>query len=171
MSKLTPDRIFGSYSEITPDYLLSKKIRFVLCDIDNTLVTYDDVEPTEGVLAWIYSMRDAGIEIIFVSNNNEQRVKSFAEKTGCRAYANSGKPLVRKVIKAMRDSGAQSSDTAVIGDQIFTDILLGAKLKLPLRLLVPPIKDKKTLFFRFKRFLEKPVIKKYLKAQTKSIKK
>ena len=42
-----PDRCFDDIYMITPEFLLAEGIRAVLLDIDNTLVTYDDPEPTE----------------------------------------------------------------------------------------------------------------------------
>ena len=58
--------------------------------------------------------------------------------------------------------GSTQRTTALMGDQIFTDILAGNKLSL-LTVLVPPIKDKTDVFTRFKRLMEKPIIKKLRK--------
>ena len=49
---LLPDHLFGSFADVTPAFLSSVGIRALLCDIDNTLVTYDDAEPTPEVLSW-----------------------------------------------------------------------------------------------------------------------
>ena len=57
--------------------------------------------------------------------------------------------------------------TAIIGDQVFTDVLAGRFAGLGLTVLVKPIKDKTSLFFRFKRFLEKPVLKAFIKTITR----
>lgn len=168
MSYLVPHFIFDSYSGITPDFLLSKGIKFVLCDIDNTLVTYDDPEPTKEVTSWLCKMKNAGIEIIFLSNNEKERVTRFARDTGYKGYADSGKPLTGKARKIMKEAGALQRNTAVLGDQIYTDMLLGARLGLSLRIFVPPIKDKKTLFFRFKRLLERPVLYRYNRMHKKT---
>jgi predicted HAD superfamily phosphohydrolase YqeG len=57
----------------------------------------------------------------------------------------------------MAAMGTTCSETAVLGDQIFTDILAGKRLGLHC-ILVKPINDKKTPFFIIKRLLEKPFI-------------
>ncbi len=49
----SPDWYFASAFDITPDFLLSHGIKAVVLDIDNTLVTYGDAEPTEKVIGWI----------------------------------------------------------------------------------------------------------------------
>ena len=164
--KLLPDRVFGSVFEITPEILKTYGIRAVICDIDNTLVTYDDPVPTKEVLDWFGSLTNAGVSIAFVSNNNKQRVEEFNRKLGYFASAKSGKPKTREIKNAMKYMGSDSSNTALIGDQLLTDASAGKSAGLP-TFIVPPIKDKKTLFFRFKRLLEKPYMKKYYKLQGK----
>lgn len=53
---LTPDFMFASYSEVTPEFLSSIGVRALICDIDNTLVTYDDARRpprfTDGSATW-----------------------------------------------------------------------------------------------------------------------
>ena len=63
----------------------------------------------------------------------------------------------------MKSVGATAGNSAFLGDQIFTDVLSARNLGIEIALLVPPIKDKLTLFFRFKRLMEKPIIRKYYK--------
>ena len=63
----------------------------------------------------------------------------------------------------MKAHGATAENSAFLGDQIFTDVLSARNLGIKIALLVPPIKDKLTLFFRFKRLMEKPIIRKYYK--------
>ena len=74
--------------------------------------------------------------------------------------AKSGKPFGKNLRRAMADMGTDVTTTAVLGDQLLTDALAGKLLGLMV-LIVPPIADKKTLFFRFKRWLEKPYMNEY----------
>ena len=62
----------------------------------------------------------------------------------------------------MKIMESDKTDTAVIGDQLLTDVLSGKLLGLR-AILVPPIKDRSSAFFRFKRSLEVPTVKKYVK--------
>ncbi len=160
---LIPDRIFKDIYEITPDYLTSQGIRALVLDIDNTLVTYDDPEPTPPVLAWFGAMKEAGIALSFVSNNERERVERFNRPLGFYAHGKSGKPFGKYIRRAMEHMASDPASTALIGDQLLTDVAAGKKAGLKLSLLVPPIKDKTTLFFRAKRKLEMPYIRKYYK--------
>ena len=160
MPFLQPNYTKMCYRDLTPEFLAENGIEVLILDIDNTLVTYDDPEPTPSVLAWMKEMNDAGISIAFVSNNDEERVARFNKDFGFPAYAKSGKPFGKNLRRAMEEMGTDITTTAVLGDQLLTDALAGKLLGLPV-LIVPPIADKKTLFFRFKRWLEKPYMNEY----------
>ena len=157
---LIPDRIFNDIYEITPEFLAGEGVAALVLDIDNTLVTYDDPEPTPPVLEWFGAMTAAGIALSFVSNNDAARVERFNRDLGFYAHAKSGKPKGKYIRAAMEHMGSTPADTALIGDQLLTDCAAG-KLAGLRSYIVPPIKDKLTPFFRFKRLLEKPYLRKY----------
>ena len=159
-----PDYYFEKYSDITPKFLAENGIKTLLLDVDNTLAPYEQAEPSEENLAWLRSLTDAGIAFAFISNNSsDARIKRFNENIGAPAFAKSGKPFAKKTInKALALLGGDKGSSAFLGDQIFTDVCAG-KFNGLRAILVPPIKDKKNLFFRFKRALEKPILKSYFK--------
>jgi len=157
---LMPDLITEHFYNVTPELLAPSGIRALICDIDNTLATYDQSDPPPEVVEWCAKMRAAGIRISFVSNNEEERVARFNRPFGFPAYAKSGKPLGKNIRRAMEKMGSDVTSTAVLGDQLLTDAAAG-KLAGLFVIIVPPIQDKKTMFFRFKRWLERPYIREY----------
>ena len=157
---LIPDEMFGTFDEVTPEHLASRGIKYIFSDIDNTLATYDDPTPPENVLVWLGKMKENGITVAFVSNNNEERVAGFNARLGLTAFSRAKKPLIGKLTAAMRETGATAKDSLLLGDQLLTDAAAGKRAGMYV-IIVPPIKDKKTLFFRFKRWIEIPYIKKY----------
>ncbi len=163
---LTPDYMFSSFDEITPAFLQECGIRALLIDIDNTLAPYEQDDPDERIVAWFDSLRAAGIQSALISNNHPPRVERFNATLGLPAYADSGKPGSRTILAAMAEMGVTPTETAGLGDQLLTDTLAVHRLGMP-SLIVPPIKDKTTLFFRFKRWLERPFIKRYHKIHAK----
>ena len=160
MSWLMPDAMFRTYDEITPEWLTARGIKAILSDIDNTLAPYEQPEPDEKLLAWVRDLREAGISLALISNNNRERVELFNRTLGIPAYYKSGKPFKKYLIRAMADMGSDRTNTAMLGDQLLTDALAGKHIGLP-ALIVPPIKDKTNLFFRFKRLCEKPYIRRF----------
>ena len=161
-SPLMPDYMFRTFDEITPAFLRSLGVCAVLADIDNTLAPYEQPEPDERIKGWIDSLAEAGIRIAFVSNNDRERVELFNRSLGVPAYAKSGKPFKKNLIKAMNAIGGTRQTTVMLGDQLLTDALAGHNLGVRC-IIVPPIRDKRSAFFRFKRLLEKPTVKKFKK--------
>ena len=157
---MMPDYMFRAFDEITPAFLRELGVKAILADIDNTLAPYEQPEPDERIKGWIASLAEAGIGIAFVSNNDWERVELFNRTLGVPAYAKSGKPFKKNLVKAMNDLGGTLDTTVMLGDQLLTDALAGHNLGVRC-LIVPPIRDKKNAFFRFKRWLEKPVVKKF----------
>lgn len=155
-----PDYYFDDIYQITPQLLRDRNIKGIICDIDNTLEPYEVPMPSDRLLEWIGKITDSGIAISFVSNNNNERVELFNRDLQFYASAKSGKPSRKHLIKAMQHMHADISTTAMIGDQLFTDIYAGKRLDL-LSILVKPINDKLTLFFRLKRFFERIILKGY----------
>ena len=159
---MMPDYMFRAFDEITPAFLASLGVKAILADIDNTLAPYEQPEPDERIRNWIASLAEAGIGIAFVSNNDWERVELFNRTLGVPAYAKSGKPFKKNLVKAMNDLGGTLDTTVMLGDQLLTDALAGHNLGVKC-LIVPPIRDKKNAFFKFKRWLEKPVVRKFKK--------
>ena len=160
MSLLVPDFIFDNFYSITPEFLKENNISAIVSDIDNTLVTYDDEKPTLRVLSWLESLSSADIKISFVSNNSHERVRIFNEALGFFAVGKSGKPFKKNVLRALEKMNAEKKNACIIGDQVFTDVLAGRNAGIR-TVLVPPIKDKTDVFTKFKRLLEKPILKAY----------
>lgn len=152
--------MFAHYYDITPDFLHANGIRALLIDIDNTLAPYEQAEPDERLRTWLRELYQSGISAALVSNNHPQRVERFNQTLGLPAYAHSGKPRKRTLLVAMKALGATPEETAMLGDQLLTDAFAGQHIGLP-ALIVPPIRDKQNLFFRFKRLCERPFIRRY----------
>ena len=162
----TPDYMFGTFAQVTPEFLKSIGVRALLIDIDNTLAPYEEPDPNERVLDWFAELEKNGIRAALVSNNGKERVERFNkplfERFGVTAYPNSHKPFAGTLECAMEGMETTPAETAMLGDQILTDCFAGKHIGLR-AIIVPPIKDKTNLFFRFKRLLERPFIRKYAK--------
>ena len=162
MSWLSPDYMFRTYREITPEFLRSIGVRALLMDIDNTLAPYEQPDPDEHNVQWLAAMQEAGIALAFISNNDRERVERFNRELGLPAYWKSGKPFRRSLDDAMTKLNVPAEQTAILGDQLLTDALAGKHIGLR-AIIVPPIKDKTSAFFRFKRWCEKPFIRTFKK--------
>lgn len=155
-----PTYVFKSVTDIKINFLKEKNIKGLILDLDNTLTTHNNPHPAEKVTDWIEDMKNSGIKMMIVSNNNAERVIPFAQNLGLDFVPNGRKPLATGFKKAQAIMNIQFSEIAIVGDQIFTDIL-GANLKRVRTIYVHPIELESGFFFKIKRFLEKPFIRKF----------
>lgn len=158
MSIFKPDFYLKSIMDITPGWLKSNEIDSLILDVDNTLTKHNCPEPAEGILNWLKLMKSNNIGLIIVSNNSYERVLPFAEKLGLEFISNGKKPLSVGNNKALKILGADRTKTAVVGDQVFTDVL-GGKLGKIKTIMTRPIELESNPFFKFKRSLERIVLK------------
>lgn len=160
--RFMPEYCFNSYAEATAEFLLSIGVCGIVLDVDNTLEPYENPKPTDAVIGWLNSLKNVGIKAAIVSNNDKERIDLFNEELGLVAFSKSKKPFKKNVLLAMRAMGTDKSNTIFMGDQIFTDVWAAHNAGIK-AILVPPIKDKTNFLTRFKRWLEKPILRRYEK--------
>ena len=165
--KLVPEFYFDSFCMASSEFLLSLGIKGIVLDVDNTLEPYENERPSSNVIEWFDSLKEAGIQISIVSNNDRERIELFAEGLNIPVFYKAKKPFAKFVLAAMEIMGTNSDNTILMGDQIFTDVWAAHNAKIK-AILVPPIKDKTDIFTRFKRLLEKPILHKYFNSTRKN---
>lgn len=163
---LVPEYRFDKFDDVTADFLLSIGVKGVLLDIDNTLEPYEHELPGDHVIAWLDSLYKVGIKTAIVSNNNEERLKKFNQSIGMTGFAKAGKPFKKNLVRAMQIIGTDKESTIFIGDQILTDVWAAHNAGIR-AILVPPINDRRDPMTKFKRLLEKPILKTYEKGKNK----
>jgi len=164
VSALFPDVYLKSIAALTPALLERWGIRGLILDVDNTLTTHGNPHPDPGVLLWLKTMREHHIEMVILSNNTPRRVEPFAGELRMDFVANAKKPFSIGFGRAAAKLRRPKSEIAVVGDQIFTDIL-GGNLWGARTILVKPIEPEATGFFRLKRLLERDIILKRYNAR------
>ena len=162
MARFAPDATYLTYRDVTPTDLSAAGVSALVLDIDNTLAPYEQPEPDDDIRAWLDGMRQAGIRVGFLSNNHGERVTLFNKTLGLPVLFDAHKPLVKKARRMIVLLQAVPANTVFLGDQIFTDIWTAHRVGAR-GFLVPPIKDKTDLLTRFKRRLEKGVLRRYYK--------
>ena len=162
MSLLHPDYTFRAYFDLTPAFLKERGITVLLLDIDNTLAPYEQPLPDERLSLWLHGFAEAGIRVAFLSNNHADRVTLFNESLGLPCRYDAHTPLVGNAKRLFKSLGGSKKTTAFMGDQIFTDICC-AHFCGAVGFLVPPIRDKRDAGTRFKRLLEKGILRRYYK--------
>lgn len=134
-----PQGIHEDFTSLDPQKLAQKGVRFVLADLDNTLISYAQTHPTPEVIQWKQELDKAGITLFILSNSRKKgRVDVFAEALDVPFQAWSGKPKKKGYRRALDRLQAKPEECLMVGDQIFTDILGATRMNIP-AILVQPI--------------------------------
>lgn len=136
---LIPDRVFSCVLDIEAAYLAERGITLLLADLDNTLARYGQREPDGKIREWERALRESGITLFVLSNSRRPaRVTDFAQDLGVPFLGHAGKPKTSGFFAAMEQMGRRPEETAMVGDQLFTDILGAKRAGVP-ALMVEPI--------------------------------
>ncbi len=160
---LYPKGYFNKVSEITIEYLMQNQIKGLILDVDNTLIDYYK-NLSEDTINWVNELKNNGIRLCILSNSNkEKKVKEVANKLKL-AYIHLGlKPFKKGFKKALDLIELKSNEVAVVGDQIFTDVLGANRMKI-FSILVEPIMTKDIWVTVLKRPIENYIKKRYIKS-------
>ncbi|RJX28015.1 MAG: YqeG family HAD IIIA-type phosphatase [Dethiobacter sp.] len=154
---LCPKQYVEDVHGIDLQELKEKGIKGIILDLDNTLVPWNDKAVFPEVKEWIQQVKEAGFSTCIVSNNNLRRGGEFSEILEIPAFWKAVKPRRRAFRKALKLMGLKPSQAAVIGDQVFTDILGGNRLGLH-TILVRPLNQREFLGTMCVRKVEKAVL-------------
>ncbi len=158
MRILRPVEYRRSIFEIDLAKLKQMGKRAIMLDLDNTLVRWNDPDPTPGLLTWLDEVKAKGFVTCIVSNNSGPRVKEFAEKVGIPFIPKAAKPRRKGFREAMEMLGVTPEETVVVGDQVFTDVLGGNRSGAH-TILVVPIDPREFIGTRMIRHVERRVLR------------
>ena len=135
-----PHGFYESVLDIRPEELTRHGITLLLADLDNTLVPYKTPLPTQELKCWREELAAGGVELFLLSNSRKPgRPKRFADALGIDFIGHAGKPKRGGFLAALERTGRTRAQTAIVGDQIFTDMLGGTRMGIT-TLLVRPIR-------------------------------
>jgi HAD superfamily phosphatase (TIGR01668 family) len=151
-----PHRMVDSVTHVLPAELKARGIEGIILDLDNTLVLWQKEEMTEEVIAWLSALQAEGFKLCILSNSIlSKRSERIAARLGCPNVRRAGKPRPSGFHRAMQAMGTHSATTAIIGDQMFTDIWGGNRLGL-YTIMVKPIHPHE---FAYTRYVSRPLEK------------
>ena len=151
-----PDEYLESTFSVDFEKLYKKGYRGVLFDIDNTLVPHD--APADARAIELFErLHRIGYRTCLISNNDEERVKSFCDQVGSQYIHKAYKPLPGGYRRGMKSIGTRLDNTLFVGDQIFTDVM-GARIAGLRSILVKPINPKEEIQIVLKRIPERLVL-------------
>ncbi len=164
--KIYPKLYCEKITDLKLDYLKQNNIKALILDVDNTLLDFD-LKVVDGLKSWYENLKNNDIKCIILSNSNKiEKIKMVADLLKVPYIKFATKPLKRGFKLAQKELQLPNENIAVIGDQIFTDVI-GANRSNMYSILVKPLAEKDLLLTKIKRPIENLVIKKYLKSINK----
>lgn len=156
VEKFYPDQYATSAYAIDYKKKYEEGYRGLIFDVDNTLVPHG-APADERSVELFKELKQIGFDTVLLSNNKEERVRTFSEPVDSKYIYKANKPVVDNYVKAMNLMGTGFKDTMFVGDQLFTDVW-GAKRTGLHNVLVMPINPKEEIQIVIKRFFEKIVL-------------
>ncbi len=151
--------------DIPVDFFKKLDINCIFFDLDNTLDSFKCKVGSTKTIEYINKLKDYGYSIYIISNNNENRVKKYANSLNVEYLYKSGKPFTKKIENFIKDNKLVKEKCIMIGDQLLTDIKCANRLKIK-SLLVEDLVKENQLVTKFNKFFDR-IIRKRLKKKNK----
>ena len=110
---------------ISQSELQKKGINSLLLDVDGTLVNRKSNMIPKAVKNWIRKSKKI-FSLYLISNNpSKKRIAKIAKELNLRYKYTASKPRKKVTLSAINEIGSDPKNIAIIGDRIFTDIIVG----------------------------------------------
>ena len=159
MEKYIPDIYQKSIYTIDYSKLLSRGIKCILFDLDNTLVPPHSYDMPNKAKDLIISLKQKGFKVLIFSNSPKMRVKQFKNFFDVDGFHSAFKPLQYKFKKVINDYGYNVKEIVIIGDHLMTDVVGGNKNGIT-TILVNPVSNKDHVLSKLGRKIENHKMKK-----------
>ncbi len=156
LKKYYPYEYAKSVFAIDYEKLKAQGIKGIIFDIDNTLVHHGE-DSTPVVDGFLKSLEASGFRIVFLTNNDRERVERFNKNIGAPYVCDAEKPDTKGYFKALELLSLQKHEAVVIGDQVFVDIIGANRAGIP-SILVHFIEAQGEKWLGFKRYIETAIL-------------
>lgn len=151
---MMPDMYQESIFKIDYNKLYKNNIKFLLFDLDNTILPQNEYKCSNEIKELFDKIKNIGIKPIIYSNSLENRVKKIAKQLDIEYISFALKPAKFKFVKTLKKYGYKNNETAIIGDQFYTDLKGGKKVGIK-TILVDQVSDYDNIFTIINRKKEK----------------
>lgn len=154
-----PKKYYKSIYEVDFKKLKDEGIKLVAVDLDNTLVPHDVMDAPDHVHELVKNVRNEGLDIVILSNNNQKRVERFIKEMDIDYYYSAKKPLKKVFLHLLNKYKLDTNEICLIGDQIMTDVFGANRINI-VSILVEPLASRDILYTKVNRIMEKSIVKK-----------
>ena len=153
-SLLSPNLVCASIHDIPLEQLIRSGYTSIWLDVDNTLVGAHQREATLRTLNWIQQAKSLGYSVFVLSNNRSQlRIDRICRQLSIDGLYRALKPFPHSLRDFAKVRKIDLRRSIVVGDQLFTDVIVGNWVR-AFSILVDPLDKKLSLFKTVQRELE-----------------
>ncbi len=121
---IKPSQIIKNIHEINFENLRKTGINVLILDIDDTLIPRGVHDISPQVFEWVVERKQEGFKLCLTSNSRHpMRVKYIGDTLKVPAMSLGFKPLPFAFWRSLKILDAKAENAAMIGDQLFMDIL------------------------------------------------
>lgn len=160
MEKYVPDMYQENIFKVNYTLLKNKGIKCLLFDLDNTIIPYN-VKEVNDELKQLFDQLKNDFKVLIFSNSPVKRVNQVAKVLEIDCIAKAQKPSLKGFLRVLKEYKFSETEVAIIGDQLFTDIIGGNKIGIT-TILVNPISSYDPIWTKPARHMEK-IIKEKLR--------
>jgi HAD superfamily phosphatase (TIGR01668 family) len=136
---LTPDWQPGtSLAHLPLQELVDRGIRALVLDVDRTLLPRRQATMPVQAELWLRHARERMSLHLLSNNPSRRRIGAVADTMGLPYTTSAGKPRRAALRKVLLDLDLPPAQVALVGDRLFTDVLVGNRMGL-FTVLVKPI--------------------------------
>lgn len=156
-----PDYMYEKVTDITPSALRSMGVKAVALDLDSTAVNYSSFRVSNEIIQWVKQIREADIQVVIITNTVFLRAAYISKRMGnLTFYAFACKPNTLALRLAAKKLKLEPEEIAMIGDQLFTDVLSANRTGAVSVKVEPMGKEPPLAYFENKRQLERDYLAK-----------
>ena len=159
MEKYVPDMYQKDIFSINYDTLLSRGIKLLIFDLDNTIALVNERHASDNAIALFQELKYKKFDTMIASNSLKQRVKVFADELNINFISNCRKPKAKELEKYILNSGYKLAEIAIIGDSMTDDVVCGNRIGIT-TILIDKLGKKEYILAYFRRKKEKKIQKK-----------
>ena len=159
MEIYVPDIYQENIYKINYEMLISRGIKCLLFDLDNTLIKIREINVNDDIKKLFQKLKKKGFKILITSNSIKTRVKPIAEELKIDYISNCKKPNIERINEYIKTSKFGLDEIAIIGDSMMDDVVCGNTIGIT-TILLDQISKMEFPLARIRRIKEKRIQKK-----------
>ena len=116
--------------KVSHSKLSERGITCLLIDVDGTLLSRNSSIIPQKVKDWIIKSKEI-FDLYLISNNPSlKRIDKIGKELGIKYKYRALKPRIKKTLEVINNLNKDKKNIAIIGDRIFTDMIVGNRCKI-----------------------------------------